>query len=73
METKSNLIRVNIRVSEKIKTYFESKSKETGVAQSALMALALEDYIDQKTMIDFTKKVNLMEKSKKLNEIEING
>jgi len=70
MEVKSNLIRVNIRVSEKIKSYFENKSKETGVAQSALMALALEDYIDQKTMIDFTKKVNLIEKSKKLNDIE---
>lgn len=65
--------RVNVRVSEKIKKYFETKSKETGVSQSGLMALALDEYIDQKTMIEFTKKVNLMEKSKKLNEIEING
>ena len=52
MENKSNLIRVNIRVSEKIKNYFESKSRETGVAQSALMALALDEYIDQKIMIN---------------------
>ena len=62
MENKSNLIRVNIRVSEKIKSYFESKSRETGVAQSALMALALDEYIDQKIMLEFTKKIELVDK-----------
>ena len=55
---KKDLIRVNIKVSRKIKTYFEDKSLETGVAQSSLMALALEEYIDQKTMIEFTKKID---------------
>lgn len=63
MENKGNLIRVNIRVSEKIKSYFESKSRETGVAQSALMALALEEYIDQKIMLEFTKKIELINKN----------
>ena len=53
MENENNLIRVNIRVSKKIKEYFENKSAETGVAQSALMALALEEYIDQKQTINF--------------------
>lgn len=53
MENENNLIRVNIRVSKKIKEYFEKKSAETGVAQSALMALALEEYIDQKQTINF--------------------
>lgn len=62
MENKSNLIRVNIRVSEKIKSYFEAKSRETGVAQSALMALALDEYIDQKIMISFTEKIDLINK-----------
>lgn len=59
MENKSNLIRVNIRVSEKIKSYFEAKSRDTGVAQSALMALALDEYIDQKIMLEFTKKIDI--------------
>lgn len=62
MENKNNLVRINIRVSEKIKSYFESKSKETGVAQSALIALALEEYIDQKIMLEFTKKIELLDK-----------
>lgn len=59
MENKSNTVRVNIRVSEKIKSYFEAKSRETGVAQSALMALALDEYIDQKIMLEFTKKIDI--------------
>lgn len=62
MENKSNLIRVNIRVSEKIKSYFEAKSRETGVAQSALMALALDEYIDQKIMLAFTEKIDVLNK-----------
>lgn len=65
MENKSNTFRVNIRVSEKIKSYFESKSRETGVSQSALMSLALDEYIDQKVMLEFTKKIDFIEASKK--------
>lgn len=65
MENKSNTVRVNIRVSEKIKSYFESKSRETGVSQSALMSLALDEYIDQKIMLEFTKKIGVIEEFNK--------
>lgn len=61
MENKSSTVRVNIRVSEKIKSYFEAKSKETGVSQSALMSLALDEYIDQKIMLEFTKKIDIID------------
>jgi len=63
----SKIYRVNIRVSEKVKRYFETKSKETTVSQSALMALALDEYIDQKTLIEFTKKVNVADLKKDKN------
>jgi len=63
----SKIYRVNIRVSEKVKRYFETKSKETTVSQSALMALALDEYIDQKTLIEFTKKVNITDLKKDKN------
>lgn len=62
----SKIYRVNIRVSEKIKSYFESKSKDTGVSQSSLMALALDEYIDQKIMLEFTKKIDVAD-LKKIN------
>ena len=63
----SKVYRVNIRVSEKVKRYFETKSKETTVSQSALMALALDEYIDQKMLIEFTKKVNVADLKKDKN------
>lgn len=61
MENKSNTVRVGFRVSEKVKSYFEAKSRDTGVSQSALMALALEEYIDQKIMLEFTKKLDFID------------
>ena len=54
MKANLNVIRTNIRISKKIRKYFEEKSEETGVPQSHLMALALEEYVDQKEVIRFT-------------------
>lgn len=45
-------MRVNINISESIKKWFENKSQETGISQSALMAMALNEYIDQKESIN---------------------
>lgn len=44
--------RVNINISEELKDYFEELSKETGASQSALMAIALKDYIEQKKALN---------------------
>ena len=49
MENKE--VRVNIRISTETKKFFEELSKEVGAPQSALMAMALKDYIDQKRAI----------------------
>lgn len=54
MKANENVTRMNIRISKKLKRYFEEKSEETGVPQSHLMALALEEYVDQKEVIKFT-------------------
>ena len=54
MKANLNVVRMNIRISKKIRKYFEEKSEETGVPQSSLMALALEEYVDQKEVIRFT-------------------
>lgn len=48
---KNKEIRVNIRISSETKTFFEELSKEVGAPQSALMAIALKEYIDQKKAI----------------------
>lgn len=44
--------RVNINISDEMKLYFEQKSKETGVSQSALMVMAIYEYLDQKKAIN---------------------
>lgn len=44
--------RVNVNISDELKEYFESLSKETGASQSALMAIALRDYVEQKKAIN---------------------
>lgn len=62
---KDNTIRVNIRISQKLKSYFEQRSSETGVAQSALMALALEEYMYQRLTQDFMSNIG----KDKLNDI----
>lgn len=40
-----DLKRVNIRVSEEVYQYFRRKSDTTGISASAMMFLALEEYV----------------------------
>lgn len=62
---KNKEIRVNIRISSETKKFFEDMSKEVGAPQSALMAIALKEYIDQKKAIK-----ELPSLIKKLEEIK---
>ena len=71
------IVRLNIRVSKKIDNYFVEKSEETGVAKSSLMALALEEYIDQKKMLNFTTDGGfqglLQQVEEKQNQLNVSG
>ena len=51
-------IRVNINISPKLKSYFEELSEEMGCTQSALMCLALNDYMDGKTALKLFEMVD---------------
>lgn len=51
-------MRVNINVAESINYWFTIKSKETGISKSALMAMALSEYIDQKETIKAMSRVD---------------
>jgi len=46
------LVRVNTRISPQINEWLDHKSKETGVSKSALIHLALENHIQQQTMVN---------------------
>lgn len=43
--------RVQVTISDEMKEYFENLSRETGATQSAIMCMALREYIDQKKML----------------------
>lgn len=52
------LIRKNIQMSQEVAEWFENRAKEMGVSQSALMTIALRDYIDKEkamSMVDTMK------------------
>lgn len=40
------MVRVNINISDELKHFFEEWSKETGISQSALMALAMSEFVN---------------------------
>lgn len=45
-------VRVNITISDELKKYFEEWSEKTGIAQSSLMSLAMNEYVDQKKALN---------------------
>ena len=50
MEQNPNITRVNIRISKEVHHWFKQKSDKTGIAQSALMHLALEQHVQQQLL-----------------------
>lgn len=63
-------VRKNISISEETAKWYENKSKEIGTTQTALMSIALNEYIKQdsalKTMSD------IMKQMKKLQDVNEN-
>lgn len=58
----ADMQRVNIRVSPQVYEWFKARSEQTGVAMSSLMFLALEQHIQQMTLIPFVPEI--MERSR---------
>lgn len=57
-EKEKDTFRVNIKIAKWINDWFDTKSKETGISKSALMAMALNEYIDQKETIRAMSRVD---------------
>ncbi|MFQ6908082.1 ribbon-helix-helix domain-containing protein, partial [Bacillus thuringiensis] len=46
------MVRVNTRISKKLNDWLDEYSKESGVPKSTLVHLALENYVNQKVMLE---------------------
>lgn len=64
--------RVNVNISDELKAYFEDLSKETGASQSALMAIAIKEYVEQKRMMSqiplMLEQLKIVEGMKSINK-----
>lgn len=47
-----NLKRKNIQMSEELATWYEDKAEQMGLSQSALMVLALNEYVEKNRAIN---------------------
>jgi len=60
--------RVNITISDELKEYFEDLSKETGASQSALMCIALKEYVEQKKAL--SNMSNILDQMKQFEKLK---
>ncbi|MED2151462.1 hypothetical protein P4V48_29880 [Bacillus thuringiensis] len=56
----SEMVRVNTRISKKLNDWLDEYSKESGVPKSTLVHLALENYVNQKIMLEQMPKMQQM-------------
>ena len=61
-------VRKNISISEDTAKWYEEKAKEIGTTQTALMSIALNDYIKQDNALKTMS--NIMLEMKKLQELK---
>ena len=59
----SDLQRMSVRLSKDVKEFFEKESQRTGVSQSGLINLALEQYI---MSLSFAKNFNEMSRNQEV-------
>lgn len=64
----SNIIRINARISSEINDWLDAESAKTGITKSALVHLALEQYIQQKEVIHSMRDIGML--NEVVNRIE---
>lgn len=65
------MVRVNTRISAKLNEWLDNQSKETGVPKSTQIMLAVEQYYQQKEVMNKMSDMNqIIEKLRQLEELE---
>lgn len=67
MTNDNNMVRVNTRISKKANEWLDDNSKTSGIPKSTLILLAIENYIQQKEVMERMSDMNeLMQKLEKI-------
>lgn len=64
----STMFRINTRIGQKQNKWLDRESEETGISKSGLMAMALDQYIQQKDAVEAMN--NMHDLYNKLADIE---
>lgn len=64
----NNMVRVNTRISKQANEWLDNQSTSTGIPKSTLILLAIENYIQQKEVME--RMSDMSELMDKLNKIE---
>lgn len=67
-KVESTMFRINTRIGQKQNKWLDRESEETGISKSGLVAMALEQYIQQKEVVDAMN--NMQDLYNKLADIE---
>lgn len=67
-KVESTMFRINTRIGQKQNKWLDKESEETGISKSGLVAMALEQYIQQKEVVDAMN--NMQDLYNKLEDIE---
>lgn len=72
------LKRLNINMSEKLVEWYDKRAEEMGVSRSAVMCMAMQEYMEQKTTINVMEEFKVLAEQMKLaelaqKEIDANG
>jgi predicted DNA-binding protein len=66
----AEMVRINTRISKEVNDWLDNKSAKTGISKSALVYLALEQYIQQqKVADDMPKMMEILTELKRLKMI----
>ena len=68
MEKENSMVRINTRISKKANEWLDNQSAETGIPKSTLVLLAIENYIQQKEVMEKMSDMTVL--MEKLNAIE---
>lgn len=67
-KVESTMFRINTRIGQKQNKWLDRESEETGISKSGLMAMALDQYIQQKDAVEAMN--NMHDLYNKLADIE---